>query len=117
MRDIKFRAWDGEEMQHDIGIANNHAFDYDHESAWPWHQPAEAIMQFTGLSDKNGVEIFESDILRCETENYQGVVWFGAGSFLTDCEGFGDHPLGETNSGDIEVIGNIFQNPDLLEDV
>lgn len=74
--------------------------------------------QFTGLHDKNGKEIFEGDIVRHEGKNYE--ITFTCGGFAAD--GFydtgQDYPseffseFAQTRS---EVIGNIYENPELLE--
>ncbi len=73
------------------------------------------IMQYTGVNDKNNKEIYDGDILKCEAQNYIGKVWFSNGSFMTDCEGFSNHLINQTNSDDFEKIGNIYQNSKLLE--
>ena len=83
------------------------------------------LMEFTGLTDKNGKEIYERDVVlftwfsygeyELETE-YQGSIDFLNGSFLFCCE-HGNYPLSELefdSESDIEVIGNIHDNPELL---
>lgn len=80
------------------------------------------VCQCTGLTDKNGKKIFEGDILRHADETILKTVWndrkygFAAqcvkGSvLLKDCK----WGLGEFESDEVEVIGNVFDNPELLK--
>lgn len=87
------------------------------------------LMQYTGLNDKNGVEIFESDIVRsCVLINghlyeYVGQVKFVAFSWNVVDKKQTYYPFYNYIDGypdeiwEIEVIGNIYQNPELLESV
>ena len=77
------------------------------------------FQQFTGLKDKNGKEIYEGDVIRHRSRNEYGSIqdvdtevrWEGTGwNFLG---GNGAFPIVETDSG--EVIGNIYENPELLK--
>ena len=76
------------------------------------------LMQSTGLKDKNGKEIFEGDILTSQNYPVKGVV-----EFRTDL-GLWVHYLKEYSyfeylgnvAGSKEIIGNIYENPELLED-
>ena len=127
MREIKFRAWDLENkfmvisstlkvriLADKIPIDEIVRYESDFE-----------LMQFTGLTDKNGKEIFEGDILKADNENFVHVIkyysefmsfvmvknnvesdWFHGGNndyFSDDIK---------TN---YKVIGNIYENPELLE--
>lgn len=84
---------------------------------WPYFgdvvmgNPGWKIMQFTGLFDKNGTEIYEGDRIKVwEHHVYdEGVVAFYKGSFIV---GAYQCPVGEFQN--IEVIGNIYDNPELL---
>jgi len=84
----------------------------------------ETVGEYTGLKDKNGAMIFEGDIVRygiSEKKNYC-VVYLetDAGFYMTDdihkcpCDIRGN-PLGGKNTYYIKVIGNIHDNPELLE--
>ena len=73
---------------------------------------ADEVCLFTGLSDKNGIEIYEGDIVDYEgewvdlVEFSEGNIWIASNHALTSSD---------LNMGCIEVIGNIYQNPELLE--
>lgn len=80
------------------------------------------ICQYTGLTDKNGKKIFEGDILRYADEIILKTVWndrkYGYAAqcvkgsvLLKDCK----WGLWEFESDEAEVIGNIFDNPELLK--
>lgn len=78
------------------------------------------LMQFTGLKDKNGKEIYEGDIIR--TGDAISFVWFGYGKFneayYTENYKFDEPMLIDRDLSDFcdytEVIGNIYENPELL---
>lgn len=82
----------------------------------------ETLGQTTGLKDKNGKEIFEGDVVRqvrtqptTENEIIIGVVTMieGAWLIMNDCEQLASKLWSETDEN--EIIGNIYENPELLE--
>lgn len=73
----------------------------------------ETVGQYTGLKDKNGVEIYEGDIYQFEGHNFAIIHNLGSfGCFEDDLF----YPLGDIFYKLGEVIGNIYENPELLED-
>lgn len=72
------------------------------------------LRAFTGLKDKNGKEIYEGDILKTEHGATGIVYWLDGVGYKFDCnEPMWKHPIHEMG-GEREVIGNIYENPDLL---
>jgi len=125
MCEIKFRKWDGNAMVYMPGVYLEGAaqfFDLLH--------PTDELMQFTGLKDKNGKEIFEGDVLEFSVfdcngldTQYKGVVKFAEGEWqIWESDGNeyygsdGAFPLWWSHQQDdeMEVIGNIHENPELL---
>ncbi len=151
MREIKFRAWIPE-----VNILRDVInFDLDEPddvySRLPqvkiWDHPSTRaakikgrvatyfkkdliLMQFTGLKDRNGKEIYEGDIVNlsylslpyeeadddeCEIITHKGVIHYECGSFWFAGEGLSENCHFHYNDADREIIGNIYENPDLLE--
>ena len=113
-RIIKFRAWDIDEEEIIYGI-DKIKEKYDGiELIDELLNPQNAgimeikIMQFTGLKDKNKKEIYEGDII--DSHRY--------GIFEVEWRHDGFHPFNMPNNvpneNDCEVIGNIYENPELL---
>ena len=116
LREIKFRAWDGERLR-DVWSLGWIDGEMDYISTPKHNGPAEEfkLMQYTGLKDKNGREIYESDIVASVKygKGYE-VVYYSQGFWLRWIAEGGKSPLW-WESEDIEVIGNIYENPELLQ--
>ena len=122
MREIKFRAWDGEKMSSSFTLRQAlYRTDTWDDFGENWDG---TFMQYTGLKDRNGVEIYEGDVIRFPDLSafHCGLVEFDAGEYHLICKDgnkfmFGenaDHSLGYTAVVEREVIGNIHNNPELL---
>jgi len=71
------------------------------------------LMQYTGLTDKNGREIYEGDISWDEWNDCYGVVKFDEGKFIYEWENVCEDLI-EVHDY-LDISGNIYENPELLE--
>jgi uncharacterized phage protein (TIGR01671 family) len=120
-REIKFRAWDGERMIYlsdlSIGLKKSKKispYAYFSTDTFGNHVKLEhhELMQFTGLKDKNGKEIYEGDIINHPVCERGKVVYFEPyASFKVEK---GDFLYDINMNEESEIIGNIYQNPELI---
>ena len=115
-REIKFRGWDGDEMLSLsellygdlVCVQHNRADGFLLDTFYDFVN----LMQFTGLKDKNGVEVYESDVIEFDSVNR--VVKFIHGCWMLEREK--GYYINAHHYIDVcEVIGNIYENKELLE--
>jgi len=126
MREIKFRAWD---VVHEkiIGMSSDKKDKFSIRSdGWPSNDNY-ILMQYTGLKDKNGVEIFEGDVVKVtymDREDWISVVEWDT---VNPCfvlkrqpERFGsdvEYDFVKCGFVELQVVGNIHENVELLGDL
>ena len=130
MEEIKFRAWTGTQMEYRVVVGMLGAFYVEgvdpNDSACmsPFntkYSEQTPIMQFTGLHDKNGKEIYEGDVIERgdyahprSKKRYRGKVIFQRGYFeIAWNESYYSETL-YVHCGECEIIGNIYENSELL---
>ena len=130
-KEIKFRIWDKDSgyfikvsdtnkhylsLNGDIIIIDEMGFIYEMD------KENYIIDRYTGLKDKNGKEIYEGDIIRLKHHIDKRINVVGKVIFLSEQASFGiiddlgqEYPLFRNTTEQIEIIGNIYENLELLE--
>lgn len=125
MRETKFRAWDKKRKGWIQGFNLYNFHDYYNKGTEPrigryeltWMLSEIELIECTGLKDRNNVEIYEGDILK----QLWGIEKKGVVEFDKKCAQFrfSAHTIYNdfacTSSDDYEIIGNIYNNPELME--
>ena len=118
MREIKFRAWDkiNKEMINVESINFQERRVYRDVVSYRDFNDVE-LMQYTGLKDEYDDEIYEGDIVTLHNSRYK-VIFDNEGArfVLKDCFFEIGIPFKNNNNKEMEVIGNIYENPELMED-
>lgn len=124
MREIKFRAWDKEMgTMHYATLDNLILHNKHHIQNFYWN--TSILMQYTGLKDKNGKEMYEGDVLKADsmpmnngtTEVYTPIFKIVYEEYDTAFSAY-DIRIKcwvKLNALNYEVIGNVYENPELLE--
>ncbi|OHS38790.1 hypothetical protein HMPREF3265_08765 [Staphylococcus sp. HMSC62B09] len=133
----KFRAWDliDGRMRYDIGVIEFNGIDknvsaisfnyvlddtgygeVDNSHSEYYDANCFELMQSTGLKDKNGVEIYEKDIVRDIYGDKYLIEWLDGGFVLTEFYIGGYDHYNIDDSTEYEVIGNVFEDKNLLSE-
>ena len=126
MRELKFRAWNGSKMRYEVSINDGQAV----RKGYQWFNKGNDIyeskpMQFTGLLDKNGVEIYDGDIVFDQVKGFdkrKSVIQLDSVNpcfvlkRIDNKYSFNDYEYDFSHCGlmTIEVIGNIHENKELI---
>lgn len=125
MRVLKFRAWDNDagcmceswDSKWHFGVSSEgKLLSRDERGAWAYEREADWIlMQYTGIKDKDGTEIYEGDIIVGNSLLSWSGDWMMTVSWDDHLCGFEIHRSPD-DGNDLVVVGNIYENPTLVTD-
>ena len=125
LREIKFRCWDKKCKQEDLQMFSwEEMKDTQMNDFFSNHNKRYKLMQYTGLKDKNGMEVYEGDIVREQRKRFKDkhfvAKWNnGIGSYTfkpvdKSATSWPCFNIGTVEN--LEVVGNIYENPELLKE-
>lgn len=115
MRDIKFRAWDyqNNKWATDNDVVGSVGLEFGIKDYFMNIAGERAIrftfLQYTGLKDKNGVEIYEGDVVKDEATVFK-VIWYKGRFDFERVSGVYQFPYFGDNCSRMEIVGNIYEH-------
>lgn len=119
-REIKFRTWDNGKMLYNVAVKNSYAFYEGKHLTVKDGNCQYTIMQYSGINDRNENQIYEGDLCRLESGRIVEVKFKDGGFGYDSLDGesfnvFAGHNHLERILLSIEIIGNIFENKNLIK--
>lgn len=123
MEELKFRAWNGVKYWYDVvPLFGTMEIMLNNPFAGNKLHKVKAFEQFTGLKDKNGKNVYEGDVMQTAppAKFYRFVYYDAPDWVLLRCDGkknevrFGLGAINNSSHPDAIVVGNIYENPELL---